>query len=340
MEAFSAQPRSTAVSDDFPQAVTVTTSARLHFGFLDPSGRGPRPFGSFGLAIDRPKTRLSLKRAQSCTVTGPEAGRAERYLRRMAATLDVAHGYALDILDAIPPHAGLGSGTQLALAVGSAVAALEAVSMSPRDIAKSLGRGGRSGIGIAAFEQGGVVLDSGPCDGTLPDLVARVPFPAEWRVLLILDPGAQGLAGPDEAQAFQALPDFPESKSRDLRRRVTEAALPAVARADFDAFCREVAALQAEMARYFGPQQGGAYVSPRVASAQGWLAGRGLTGLGQSSWGPTGFAFVASEAEAQGLVEEMRRDRRFAGLTFELARGRNERATVMRWRGEQAHPRH
>src|SRR5262245_64843237 len=42
--------------------VSVMTSARLHFGFLDPSGRGARPFGSFGLAIARPPTRLALGR--------------------------------------------------------------------------------------------------------------------------------------------------------------------------------------------------------------------------------------------------------------------------------------
>jgi len=237
--------------------------------------------------------------------------------------------YALHIVEAIPPHAGLGSGTQLALAVGSAFAALEGFRMMPRDVASYLGRGKRSGIGIATFEQGGLVLDGGPADGGVPKLVARVPFPAEWRVILILDAAAQGLAGPDEMQAFQALPEFPEDKSLDLRRRVLDVALPAAAEADFDAFCREVAHLQAEMARYFGPQQGGAYVSPRVADAQHWLAGRGLVGLGQSSWGPTGFAFVASEAEGNALLEQMRQENRFSALQFVLARGHNDGATVL-----------
>lgn len=320
------------MADVFAESVTVSTSARLHFGFLDPSGRSRTPFGSFGLAIDRPQTRLTFKRARTFEVCGPEAERAERYLRKMAATLNIGTnaGYSLHILEAIPSHAGLGSGTQLALAVGSAFAALEKSRMMPQDIAEALGRGKRSGIGIAVFERGGLVLDSGPIDGEPPNLVARVPFPAEWRVLLILDPNVQGLAGPDEVQAFQSLPDFPERKTFELRRRLMDVALPAAAESDFDAFCREVTNFQAEMAKYFGPQQGGAYASQRVAEAQSWLAGKGLTGLGQSSWGPTGFAFVVSETEAKALLDEIRRESRFSGLKFELARGRNEGAIVMR----------
>ena len=63
------------------ESVSVSTSARLHFGFLDPSGRGPTPFGSFGLAIDRPQTRLSLRRGNASKVSGVECERAAPYLR-------------------------------------------------------------------------------------------------------------------------------------------------------------------------------------------------------------------------------------------------------------------
>src|SRR5665811_1533558 len=100
--------------------------------------------------------------------------------------------------DAIPSHAGLGSGTQLALAVGSAFAAAEGLKLSPLDIAGRLERGARSGIGITTFEAGGAVLDSGPSEGALPQLIARVPFPEAWRVLLIFDPEVKGLGIEDQ----------------------------------------------------------------------------------------------------------------------------------------------
>ena len=117
------------------ESVSVNTSARLHFGFLDPSGRGPRPFGSFGLAIDRPQTRLSLRRGDAFRVSGVDCERAEPYLRAIAASFGLATSYHLHLDEVIPAHAGLGSGTQLALAIGSAVAVLEGLALDLTGIA-------------------------------------------------------------------------------------------------------------------------------------------------------------------------------------------------------------
>jgi beta-ribofuranosylaminobenzene 5'-phosphate synthase len=327
MAAVSAESRKSGKAPILARVATVTTTARLHFGFLDPSGRGRRPFGSFGLSLDRPRTRLTLKRAQSLEVSGPERERAERALRSVAASSGIAANYRLHIEEAIPPHAGLGSGTQLALAVGSAFAALEGLNLDPQEIAARLGRGARSGIGIATFAEGGVVLDEGPRNGGLPKLVSRLPFPAEWRVLLIFDTDATGLAGAGETAAFDALPDFPESETEELYRRIVQSALPALAAGDFTTFCEQVGYLQACMGAYFAPLQGGLYASQRVGAALEWLRGQGVSGLGQSSWGPTGFAFVASEHEGRALLDRVRAHKH-PGLGLELAQGRNEGAKV------------
>jgi beta-ribofuranosylaminobenzene 5'-phosphate synthase len=310
------------------EVAAVTTSARLHFGFLDPSGRGPRPFGSFGLALDRPRTRLVLRRAHQFGVSGPERDRAEPYLRRLSSACGFSGAYALHIEAAIPPHAGLGSGTQLALAVGVSLAALEGVALDPREIAALLDRGRRSGIGIGTFEDGGVVLDGGPGADALPLVVRRLPFPADWRVLLIFDAAGAGIYGASERAAFASLPAFPETETAELSRRVLLGALPALAESDFHGFCDSVGTLQASMGAYFAPLQGGPYVSPDVARALDWLSALGITGLGQSSWGPTGFAFAASESDGQALLAAARRRADLSGLRFELAQGRNEGAEI------------
>jgi beta-RFAP synthase len=311
-----------------PREAAVTATARLHFGFLDPSGRSARPFGSFGLSLDVPRTRLVLRRAERLTVSGPEGERAERYLRQIAASCGIEARYALRLQEAIPPHAGLGSGTQLALAVGSAFAALEGLSLDPREIATRLGRGARSGIGIATFAKGGAVLDEGPREGKLPQLAARVPFPSAWRVLLIFDAATQGLAGASEKAAFETLPDLPAREIAALSHAVTHGALPALAAGDFAAFCRHVGDLQARMGEYFAPCQAGAYVSPQVAAAIGFLRKEGIVGLGQSSWGPTGFAFVEGEAQGAARLSRLRNHCKHPALSFALARGRNEGAKV------------
>jgi beta-ribofuranosylaminobenzene 5'-phosphate synthase len=196
------------------------------------------------------------------------------------------------------------------------------------EIAARLDRGKRSGIGIGTFGQGGAVLDGGPGPGTLPPVLARVPFPCAWRVLLIFDPAETGVHGADEAAAFAELPDFPEGETADLTRRVLLGALPALAEEDFGAFCDQVGYLQKKMGTYFAPMQGGAYVSERVAAVLKGLAADGVTGLGQSSWGPTGFAFAPSEAEGQKLLAAARSIAGSAKLRLELARGRNEPATI------------
>ena len=315
-----ALPRATGVS--------VMTTARLHFGFLDPSGRGPEPFGSFGLAIDRPVTRLTLRRANSLKVSGEEAERAAHYLAQLAEAYDLRNSYGLTVEETIPPHSGLGSGTQLALAVGTALSTLEGLGATPQEIAIRLGRGARSGIGIATFANGGVVLDRGPVSGALPELIARLPFPDDWRVLLIFDPYLAGIHGGLEAVAFDEAPDFPQSEVEELRSRVLNHALPALESRDFDGFTAEVGHLQARMGAYFASLQGGPIVSSGVAKVLDWVATQGLKGIGQSSWGPTGFVFVRSESEGTSLLENLQSLGGSAGLRFQLVRGRNQGAEI------------
>jgi predicted sugar kinase len=106
--------------------------------------------------------------------------------------------------------------------------------------------------------------------------------------------------------------------------------LPALAERDFKTFCDAIGDLQKSMGAYFAPLQGGPYVSARVAEVLGWLARQGITGIGQSSWGPTGFAFVASESEAERLLQAVRERACGSSLRFEIAQGRNRPASIER----------
>ncbi len=87
-------------------SVTVTAAARLHLGFLDMNGGLGRRFGSLGLAIDRPATRLTIRRAPALAVEGLEAERAERHLARLARHLDLIPSYGLTIHECHPGACG------------------------------------------------------------------------------------------------------------------------------------------------------------------------------------------------------------------------------------------
>jgi beta-ribofuranosylaminobenzene 5'-phosphate synthase len=311
-------------------SVTVAASARLHLGFLDMNGGLGRRFGSLGLAIDRPVTRLSIRRAARLAATGPEAERALQHLDTLTRHLGLAPAYQLEIYEAIPAHAGLGSGTKLALAVGSALRRLEGLALNPSDDAVLLRRGARSGLGVGLFEQGGFIVDGGRGPHTAsPPVIARLDFPKEWRVLLVTDPVGDGLHGEKEIGAFAALAPLEAAAAGEICRLVLIRILPALAERDFAGFGEAISRVQEIVGDYFAPVQGGAaYSNPRVGSVMNALKAAGATGTGQSSWGPTGFAFAPSLSEAQRLHDAVREKLAATGLDVMICKGLNHGAFV------------
>jgi beta-ribofuranosylaminobenzene 5'-phosphate synthase len=288
------------------ESVTIVCGARLHLGFLDLNGNLGRRFGSLGMALEAPQTRLTLRRAESNRVEGPEQARAARYLDVICGALGLPDAHALLIEKAMPAHSGLGSGTQLALAVATAVRRLHGLEPELRADAARLGRGARSGIGIALFASGGLVLDGGRGAAEAPPpLLVRLDVPQDWRVLLLLDPVREGLSGPAERDAFATLPPMPAELAAELCRLVLMQALPAAAEGDLVAFGAAVTRLQRRMGDYFAPAQGGRFASARVAAALERLAVLGAHGLGQSSWGPSGFALAPDPEAAEWLRQRL-----------------------------------
>ncbi|MBC8129422.1 MAG: GHMP kinase, partial [Rhizobiaceae bacterium] len=283
--------------------VSVAAPARLHLGFLDMNGGLGRLFGGIGMAVSAPATRLSLSRAIDTTVEGPEKTRARWHLEAMRSHLGIEHHHhRMVIEEVIPAHCGLGSGTQIALAVAAALRELNGLALDPVGDADYLGRGNRSGVGAGFFLDGGVLVDGGKGerDGP-PPVIARLPFPETWRVILVLDPARRGFAGAAERDAFEALPRFPERDAADICRLVLMRALPSLAEKDIEGFGSAIADVQRRVGSHFAPAQGGVFSSAKVALAMETLAASGAHGIGQSSWGPTGFAILPSEQEAAAL---------------------------------------
>lgn len=316
-----------------PALVRVEAPARLHLGFIDVSGSIGRRFGSIGLTLEDLSTVVELRRADRLTAEGPDADRALHYLRRLVDEHDPADGVAVRIHRAIPEHAGLGSGTQLAFAIGRAFSALFGIAYSSTATAARLDRGARSGIGIGAFEQGGFVVDGGrTAGGGPPPVIARLPFPPAWRVLLIFDRNERGLHGEAERDAFRRLKAFPQARAAHLAHLVLMRAMPALAEEDCQRFGAAVGEIQRVVGDYFALAQGGRFASDAVAEVLAWFERRGIEGVGQTSWGPTGFALLDSEMRGHALLTEVRHA--FADrphLEFALVRGRNTGHDLETW---------
>lgn len=310
-------------------ALRVTAPARLHLGFLDLNGGIGRRYGSIGVAIDQPSTSLTITKASENSTSGVESERSLALLRKF--TDDGKSGaYAIDVATAIPAHAGLGSGTQLALAIGAAIARLQGRELSAADLAALGERGARSGIGLEAFSSGGFIIDGGKGKTDRPPpLTLRTDFPEQWRVMLILDPSFAGVSGEAEKTAFAGLPQFPESKAAHICHLVLMKLVPGLKEEDIEAFGSALTEIQEIVGGHFASKQGG---SPWTSRAVGELASRmrdkGATGIGQSSWGPTGFAFVDNPKAAERLYHSLSEDAKRDGLEILIAHGRNTGASI------------
>jgi beta-RFAP synthase len=314
-----------------PASVTVTVPARLHLGFLDLNGGLGRRFGSIGLAINGLKTSITFNAASQLRVTGPENERVRGYLQVMQRALDIENTCHVRIDEVVPAHAGLGSGTQIALAVAAGVRRFHGLPLDVRGDAIRLERGARSGVGIGLFDHGGLVVDGGrgPLTTAAP-VVSRMPFPEQWRILVVLDPHRQGVHGPDEREVFSKLAPSSDGQAAHLCRLVLMKALPALAECDIAGFGSAIKEMQMLLGDYFATIQGGSrFSSPDVAAALAALEDEGAYGIGQSSWGPTGFAFAPSAEEANRLVESIYRQPRCRDLDIRTVAGLNRGAHIV-----------
>jgi beta-RFAP synthase len=314
-----------------PASVTVTVPARLHLGFLDLNGSLGRRFGSIGLAINGLKTSITFNAASQLRVTGPENERVRGYLQAMQRALDIETTCHVRIEEVVPAHAGLGSGTQIALAVAAGVRRFHGLPLDVLGDAIRLERGARSGVGIGLFDHGGLVVDGGrgPLTTAAP-VVSRMPFPEQWRILVVLDPHRQGVHGPDEREVFSKLAPSSDGQAAHLCRLVLMKALPALAERDIAGFGSAINEMQVLLGDYFAAIQGGSrFSSPDVAAALAALEDEGAYGIGQSSWGPTGFAFAPSAEEANRLVESIYRQPRCRDLDIRTVAGLNRGAHIV-----------
>ncbi len=311
--------------------IEIATAARLHFGLLSPGPAvpGERRFGGAGMMVDQPGVRLRVAPAEDWTAEGPLAERALAFARGFAASLSAAIGVRvppqrLIVERASPPHAGLGSGTQLGMAVARGLAlAAGRPDLSAEMLARFVGRGLRSALGVHGFAHGGFLVDAGQkSEGTLAPLAARADVPRDWRVVLLLPTAGtpdSGWHGAREQQAFDQLSVAAPAVTERLCRLVLLGLLPALAEADLQAFGEALFEFNALAGEFFAPLQGGTYGSPQVAERIALLRREGVRGAGQSSWGPTVFAVVGDEERAADLAARLGRQSDLSGETLIIA---------------------
>jgi beta-ribofuranosylaminobenzene 5'-phosphate synthase len=290
----------------------VETPCRLHLGQLDLNGSLGRLYGGLGVALTGPKTEIVAEINTELSVEGQEKERVFDFAKRFLTQMGVNGGARLLVKETIPSHVGLGSGTQLALAVGAALFRLYQRNYTVAELARISGRGRQSGVGIGVFDQGGFVVDGGiPREFDQPGYQVYVPpvlfrydFPTDW-CFLVITPTSSGYSGQREQQAFQDLPPIPPEDVGSVCRLLVMQLLPALLEVNIDAFGQALTEIQWIIGKQFSAVQGGLYSHPAAEGIVRLLLNSGATGAGQSSWGPTLYGVVECKALGEEIKKEL-----------------------------------
>lgn len=316
--------RSNTWLDMAPSTLRIRTNSRLAFGLIDLNGEIGRIEGGLGLALEAPGVELRARRADSLVVSGngSVSDSVRRKFESMHAVFKERHGTGgieVSIEQTIPNHSGLGSGTQLALAFGQALNLLYDLALTSHDVSRIAQRGGTSGIGCAAFERGGFLVDGGhrfrrpggksgfapsaaSTDFAAPPILFHSMLPQTWSVVLAIPATGRQTHGDEERELFRTLCPIPAEEAAQAARLALLKVLPAVMESDLEGFGDGLEAMQRLGWKrvQFSRQTESVHATIRE------MRRLGLRGVGMSSWGPTLFGFSEAGPEAdRGIVRAL-----------------------------------
>ena len=197
-----------------------------------------------------------------------------------------------------------------------------------------------SGIGTAAFDHGGFIIDGGHrfgpgCEKTgfapssaskgvqPPPVLVRHEFPGDWRILLAIPALLEGASGTREQEIFRTCCPVPVDEVRKLCHEVLMRMLPGLGGTDLDLFGTSVNAIQE-----LGFKKVELAIQPReVTGLLDTMRAAGATGAGMSSFGPTMYAITDTgmqeiERAAKAFMQEI------GGGTTIITSARNSGAAV------------
>jgi beta-RFAP synthase len=298
------------------------------FGF----GRSDRPqFGGVGAMIEPPCIEVEISPADTFTVRGALPIRTQSIVELVADRWNLRGLPRCEIMVRSPrDHTGLGVGTQISLTIATGLRSfLGLPATSVEELSATVGRGGRSAVGTFGFQLGGLIVDAGKDAGqAVGRLAAQVALPDAWRFVLFCEPNAHGLAGASEVNAFERLREVPDDVTRKLWEITEGDVLPAVRQQDCRRFGDAIYRFGRLAGECFDEIQNGPFASERIERLVNSIREFGVSGAGQSSWGPTVFAVTNGDEEAQRIIDFVRA--RSSDIEYEvtIARPNNCGATV------------
>jgi beta-ribofuranosylaminobenzene 5'-phosphate synthase len=323
--------------------VIVRTPSRLHVTLLDMHGGSGRVDGGIGIALDDPAILLEVEHSPALEIHGADdraAGLIRQVAESVLSQLGMGGSVRITVRDQFPSHTGLGSGSQLALATARAITELYGKPLPAATLARMTGRGGTSGIGTAAFDLGGFIIEGGHTFGSgrektdfrpssasrgirPPAVTVRHEFPPDWRILLVVPDLPLGANGNAELDIFRQFCPVPLPEVQELCHEVLMRMLPGIAEHDLDLFGSSINAVQG-----LGFKKVEIGLQPQeIPGLLDVLRQAGAAGAGMSSFGPALYAISDTgmpgiERAAQSFMKET------CGGTTLITSARNTGASV------------
>jgi beta-ribofuranosylaminobenzene 5'-phosphate synthase len=303
---------------------------------IDMNGEIGRVDGGAGLTLSSPNIKITAEEAEGVSIEGLQDF-ADRMKRAAESLLPEGKGIRINVQEVYPAHVGFGSGTQSSLAAAAAVNELYGLNKSVRELAVAVGRGGTSGIGVAAFENGGFIVDGGhrfkdkggfmpsaACPAPPGPVLFREDFP-EWDMVVAI-PKDKGMHDQEEIDTFKKFCPIPIEEVREISHVVLMQMVPAVIEKDIVSFGAAVNHVQT-----VGFNKRENLIWPEfVKNIASFMRSRSY-GAGVSSFGPVVYSFVDNKSEGRRLQAEVQKMlNESVGGTVILTKAKNSGAEISR----------
>ena len=328
--------------------VRITTPCRIHLSLIDENGYTGRVDGGVGLMLDQPNVVLEVSNSAD-----EFAIECHRYYRESVHVINekaskvfkLFHinnkNFHFNLLRYYPSHVGLGSKTQLSLAIGTAISKLKNMDIPIEEITKMVERGGTSGIGWRGFETGGFILDGGHDYGIgkekenfLPSsasgsanpalTISKYDIPENWRFVLVIPNVKPGAYGEEEVDIFKKYTPIPRDEVNEVSHQILMKMLPGILRNDLQCFGEGLKRIQS-----IGFKKIEISLQKQIVKDLLKLFEKiGVKAYGMSSFGPSILGITDSDEEAEKLKETVEKHLNGIGGHIYLCRPNNTGAKI------------
>lgn len=301
--------------------VRITTPCRIHLSLIDENGYTGRVDGGIGLMLDQPNVVFEASNSADefqieCNHYYRES--IEVINEKASKIFKLFHinnkNFHFNLLKYFPSHVGLGSKTQLSLAIGTAISILKNMEIPVEEITKMVERGGTSGIGWRGFETGGFILDAGHEFGTgkekesfLPSsasttanpalTIIRYPIPENWRFVLVIPNVKPGANGEEEVEIFKKYTPIPIEEVNEVSHQILMKIIPGILKNNLAYFGEGLKRIQSIGFKKIE-------IEMQLDVVKGLLKffeDNGVKAYAMSSFGPSVVGIVESDSEAEKL---------------------------------------